>query len=108
MSAIFDGMATVLNDVFGAVVTWTPSGGEAVEITGRFRAEPVRVADEDGREFLMTAPSLRVTRPAADDLAEGDEIAPGNGKTYRILNSHPSGSPAVDAFVIFELEQVTT
>ena len=107
MSSIFDGMAPLLNDIFGSAVTWTPAGGVATTITARFREEPVRVLDEDGREILMTAPSLRLPKSEAASVALGDRIAPGNGRTYEVLNRHPSGSPAEDAFEIFELRDVT-
>lgn len=99
-------MAGLLNEILGAPVTWTPSGGSATALQAVFREEPVRVPDEDGSETLLVMPILRVQRPAADAIARGDLIAPGTGKTYRIEARHPSGSPASDAFVIFELELI--
>lgn len=100
-------MAGVLGAVLGTSVSWTPHGGSATDIDAIFREDPVAEADDQGREILVTMPSLRVQRPAAVAIARGDIVEPGNGKTYRILNKHPSGSPASDAFVLFELEILT-
>ncbi len=100
-------MAGVLGAVLGSSVIWTPAGGPATAIAAVFRETPVAEPDDEGREILVTMPVLKVQRPAADGIGRGDIIAPDNGKTYRILNRHPSGSPASDAFVLFELEIVT-
>lgn len=104
MAGIFDGITGLLVGVFGGSVTWTPTGGSATEIDAVFREEPVRVPDEDGGEILIEFPTLRVQKPVANGLARGDLIAPGNGKTYTIGAPHGTGSPAADAFVVFELE----
>jgi len=107
MTSVFDGLAGVLNGVFGASVTWTPEGGSATAIIGVFREAPVRVANEDGGEYLLEMPTIQIQRPTADAVQTGDGIDPGNSKTYRVEARHASGSPAPDAFVIFELEQIT-
>lgn len=108
MTGIFDGMAGVLNGVFGAPVAHLPVVGAPVTMRGIFREQPIEVADEDGRAILIIAPTLRVRKADAATIATRDEIEPGNGKTYTVENRHPSGSPANDAFVIFELEEVAS
>lgn len=104
MTSIFDGMAGILNQVFGAPVAWTPSGGSTSTIRGVFRDTPVRVPTEDGGEVVTVTPTIEVQKPAADQIRRGDTIIPGNGKSYTVLAPFAKGSPAGDAFVIFELE----
>lgn len=105
--SLFDGMTGILADVFGAPVTWTPRNAPPVSLRAVFRETPVRVPTEDGGETLTVSPTLTVQRPAADSIVRGDTIEPGNGRSYRVIAPFPSGSPAVDAFVIFELETLT-
>ncbi|MEC7763381.1 MAG: hypothetical protein VX874_15875 [Pseudomonadota bacterium] len=105
--SIFDGMAGVLNGVFGAPVTVTPEGEAAVEIRGVFRENPVTVPDADGREVLSVLPVLSVPRNVAETLASGTVVNPGNGRTYSVVNSLPSGSPAGDGFINYELEEIS-
>ncbi|MFN7051351.1 MAG: hypothetical protein ACK4NH_04465 [Gemmobacter sp.] len=45
-------------------------------------------------------------RHLVPELAKGDRIHPGNGRSYAVLNFEPTGSPATDAAVICELERV--
>lgn len=104
--SVFDGMAGVLGDALGTSVMHLPVQGQSSSIQAVFREGPVRVLDEDGGFVLTTFPSLKVQEPLAASLQRKDRIDPGNGKIYEILNSQPSGSPASDAFVIFELEEV--
>jgi len=104
--SIFDGMAGVLNDVFGAPVLFLPRTGGEQQIKSVFREEPVTVTGEDGREVLIVAPTWKVPSTAGVDIVREDCIEPGNGKRYRILNRIHSGSPASDRFVIYELEAV--
>lgn len=106
MTGLLDGMAGVLSDMFGAPVSHTPAGGSAVQITGVFRQEQVRIADETLGEYLDMRPLLRVLPDVAAGISRGDTIAPGDGQTYKVLARQPSGSPALDAFVIFELERI--
>jgi len=107
MTSIFDGIAGTLNAVFGDAVTWTPAGGEAQTVQAVFRRQPVRVDGPDGSETLTELPSLKVQRPLAESLSWGDVISPGDGNTYAVRAGHPTGSPAADAFIIFELELIT-
>lgn len=103
MTGLFDGMAGVLNGVFGAPVSYTPQGGAARVVQSVFRERPLEFADETGRMMLITAPTWRVQRVLVPEVARDDSIVPGNGHSYQILNVHPGGSPAADAFVICEL-----
>jgi len=106
MTSVFDGVAGVLNSVFGAPVVYLPAGGDASEIQSVFRNEPVEIEEEDGSVVMLSA-SWRVPADLAVGVARGDRIQPGNGKTYKILSRIPQGSPAPDGFVLFELEDVT-
>lgn len=104
--SIFNGMTGILTDVFGGSVMHLPALGQGTTIQAVFREGPVRMLDEDGREILSVLPTLKVERSVAASLKRLDHIEPGNGKTYSVLNGLPKGSPASDAFVIFELEEV--
>jgi hypothetical protein len=106
VTSVFDGMAGILAEVFGSKVVHTPAGGGSVQVTAVFREENIAVSDDNGREILGVLPILRVPRPAAGTISRGDVIAPGNGKTYRVVAPQISGSPASDAFTVFELELV--
>ena len=105
MTGIFDGVAGVLADVFGAPVTVTPEAGAPFEVTGIFREVPVVLGQGEGGDVLAVETSLQVRKPEADAIATGAAIDPGNGKTYTVLNKLPSGSPAQDAFTTFQLEE---
>jgi hypothetical protein len=105
--SLFDGMAGILNDVFGAPVTHTPAGGSPVTLQAIFRREPITTVDREGFEALVVSPTLQVPLPQANDVQRGDTVVPGDGQPYRIINRHPSGSPAGDAFVVFELERIS-
>ena len=107
--SLFDGMASALNDTFGAGVVITPlAGGSPVSLKAMFRAEPVTLSGEHGQDILGVLPTLRVPATLAAMITTGDQVEPGNGKTYRIVNRLPSGSPATDAFQVFELEEIET
>ncbi len=107
MTSVFDGMAGLLNVTFGGPVIHTPEIGPQVTIQAQFRKRPIEVLDRDGVAMLMMHPSLRVPEPVASAIKDGDHIVPASGVIYRVLNRHPSGSPAADAAVIFELREVT-
>lgn len=103
---LFDGMASVLSEVFGAEVIYTPAGGAARSVQSIFREQPIEAQDQDGHPVLITAPTWRVRRDLVPAVARGDRIAPGNGKTYAIHNITSSGSTASDGNLICELERV--
>lgn len=104
--SIFDGVAGVLNDVFGSPVTITPAGGAAYEITAIFRIEDDVIADGEGGAIVGDVPRLSVQAPASDALKKGDLVAPGDGTIYRLGARHATGSPAPDRFTKFDLEEV--
>lgn len=106
MTGIFDGMAGVLNGVFGAPVTHYPAAGGSAVLQGVFREDPVEVLADERGTILIEAPTLRLLRDDALSVARGDTIDPGRGKTYRVLNRLTAGSPASDGFWTFELEEV--
>ena len=105
MSDVFNGMAGLLNDIFGKPVDVTPAaGGETRTIQAVFRREPIEVAGEEGFPVLILSPTLKV--PATEILKRGDTVEPSiaPGTRYEIMNGERSVSPASDAFVYYELE----
>lgn len=106
MTRLFDGMAGLVAGVFGAPVTYQPAGGAPRSVQSVFRDQPVEAMDPDGHPVLIVSPSWRVEAGLVPELARGDRILAPNGKTYAILNTQPTGSPASDAAVICELELV--
>lgn len=107
MVALFDGLAGILADVFGEPVTYLRQGGAPPEtVLSVFRRQPAEETDSDGRGILVMAPIWRVQAQLVPQLARGDRIIPGDGRTYEVLNVQPSASPAADAFVVCELYEV--
>jgi hypothetical protein len=105
MTSAFDGMTGVLNEVFGSPVVLTRQGDGPVTVTAVFREMPVEDDVADGRSVVTMMPTLRL-RKTDGDLAKGDLVAPGNGKTYVVLRPIQTASPASDAFVFYPLEEV--
>lgn len=106
MTGIFDGLAGALADTFGAPVTHQSSMGPVRTIVSVFREMPVEVFEEDGRATLVMQPVWRVPLNRAQGIERGDEIVPVPGRRFRVLNRQASGSPAADATVTFELEEI--
>lgn len=108
MASVFDGMAGVLNAVFGAPVTVTRAGQAAVPLQAIFREMPVEQEAADGRIMVTISPTLRVRKGDIAALAVGDLVAPSTtgARTFKVLQAFPSGSPATDAFVTYLLEEV--
>lgn len=109
MTSIFDGMAGVLNDTFGAPVTIQPAtGGGFITVQAVFRRDPVEVPAEDGEPVLILSPTLKLRRDQVPDIARGDLVTPTltPGQQYRVVNTMPTGSPASDGFILCELEEV--
>lgn len=100
-------MAGLLSNVFGGPVTHYPAAGGQAEIEGVFRRTPIQASDEDGREFLIHAPTLKLTKDVAKTVTRGDVIVPHDGQSYTVLAAHPGGGPDDTAFTIFELEDQT-
>lgn len=108
MTGIFDGMTTIVAAVLGGPVTVYPGGGAATTIQAVFRAQPeVEENDYDPGSVIVTVSTLRVLAEDAATLVKGDRIEPGNGKAYELSDPIPSGSPAADAFVLFQLTEIT-
>lgn len=106
MTSLFDGVSSMLAATFGGRVMHAPAQGVPVEIEAIFRREQVEMLAEDGTVSLDMAPMLHVAEPVASTIATGDLVTPEGGVAHRVKNRHPSGSPAVDAFVIFQLQEV--
>lgn len=106
MTNAFDGMATALAGVFGAPVTYTPQGGAQRMVQSILRRRPVSAIGPDGVDVLITAPTWRVRRDLVPEIARGDLVGDAQG-SLRVLNVWPQGSPAADAHLICELEDVT-
>lgn len=106
MTSVFDGMAGVLNGVFGAPVAYQPAGGSSVPLLGVFRRDPIEVSGEDGHQLWIMLPTVKLHRSDVPAIRRGDLIMPSidPGKTYKVVNSPETASPASDAFVICELE----
>ncbi|SOC13758.1 hypothetical protein SAMN05877809_10710 [Rhodobacter sp. JA431] len=107
MSSIFDGVAGMLGDVFGAPVTYQPKSGAAVVVQSIFREEPITITGEQGQDVLIEAPSWRVPRDLLSGVKRGDQIALADGRVFQVLAQIGTGSPASDAFVLYELEPVS-
>lgn len=108
MSGLFDGLTGVLSDVFGAPIIWTPPGGTAETVQSIFRRVPVEVEGPSGEPVLAMQPIWRVRTGAMSRAPKsGDQIQPGDGRTYRITAVQEGGSPAGDRFLTCELELVT-
>ena len=106
MSGIFDGMAGLLNDLFGGPVSYLPRAGAPRQIQSIFRARPVVYTDAEGHEILAVGSTWRVPRAEVPELDRGDRITLDDGRVYSILNWAPTGSPAADGFLICELREV--
>lgn len=106
MTSLFDGMAEVLSDVFGAPVAVEPVQGAGTDIQAVFRREPIEVEGDDGAPVLILSPTLQVSQSVA--LQRNDEVLPSvsPGERFRVANSQRTRSPASDGFVIYELELV--
>ncbi|WP_444668407.1 head-tail joining protein [Cereibacter changlensis] len=106
MAAVFSGMTRIGATVFGAPVRYLPAAGAPREVQSVFREAPIEAVDPDGHPVLIVTPTWRVAPALVPELARGDRIEPGNGKTYAVQTIQPSGSAALDAAVICELERL--
>ena len=104
MTSVFDGMTGILADVFGAPVIWHPANGSDTVIQSIFRESPIVVDGADGQIVRIEAPSWRVARDLAPTVARGDQITIADGRSFRVMVVHNTGSPAQDAFFICELQ----
>ena len=107
MPALFDGVTGLLNGVFGDPICHVGRNGIETTVQSVFRKTPVKVADNQGGEFLLSSPWWRVSQDALPERPrEGDEIAAPDGNRYRILNVWENGAAAADAHLICELEVI--
>lgn len=106
MTRLFDGMAGLLSDVFGSPVTYRPQGGGARVVQSVFRRQPTEDVGADGHSILVLAPTWRVRSDLCPEVRRGDQIEPGDGRTYEVLNVQRTGSPAADAMLVCELYEV--
>lgn len=106
--SVFDGLAGVLDDAFGAPVAWTAAPAGPVTIFGVFREEVLDEAIADGRPDTLAVPMLRVRKTVAQ-LARGHLVQPSAapGRSFIVLRVIPPSSPAADAFRLYILEEVT-
>lgn len=104
--ALFDGVAGLLSDVFGDPVTYLPQAGGTQSVVSVFRRQPTEGVDSDGHPVLILAPTWRVRSDLVPGVKRGDQIRPGDGRLYEVMNVQPSGSPGSDAFFICELYEV--
>lgn len=105
MTSIFDGMAGVLNGIFGAPVMISPGGGPAVEVRGVLRDEPVEQEGQDGETVVSILPSLKLQLADAQGLVRGDLVEAADGRRFRVTHPVPGTSPAADRFTKFVLRK---
>ena len=107
---LFDGLTGIAASVLGDPVSFTPATGANAGVTRSvqsiLRRTPVRATGPDGVDVLITSPSWRVRTDLVPDIARGDAVSHG-GRSYRVINAWPQGSPAADAHLICELEDLT-
>lgn len=105
MTTLFNGISAIGSDIFGAPVAYTPAGGETRTVVSILRRLPITVVGTDGVDELVTAPTWRVCRDLVPEIARGDLVADAIG-LLRVINIWPQGSPATDASLVCELEDM--
>lgn len=103
--SVFNGLTGVLAATLGAPVTFLPAVGAPVVVQSIFRETPIEVLGDDQRPMLITAATWRVRRDLVQ-ATRGDQIQLADGRLFRVSNKVISGSPADDAFMIYEMEAV--
>jgi hypothetical protein len=104
MTDLFDGVAGMLNDTFGAPVTVRNAAGVARTIQAIFRYEPVEIFGEDDATTPVNRPVLVVPKSIAGELAFGESVKVGEQR-FTVVSSEPTQqSPAEDAFLRYYLE----
>lgn len=104
MTALFDGLGTLLAETFGEHVTTTSVFHGTREVLGMLRRDPIEATDDQGRAVLITAPTLRVPQAEAQNIDRGDLVIAPDGRRYRVMAQIESASPAADKLITFELE----
>ena len=111
MSSIFDGMTDIFLATFGSgsddpILVFPGGATVGTEVTGILRNVPVEGADDmDGAPVLSSQYTLKIQPTDATGLGRDDKVTH-NGKTFKVINSVPGGSPAADGFEIFQLKLV--
>lgn len=106
MTALFDGVASLMTGVFGRAIVYHPAKGSSRPVESIFREVPIDVVGADGQEVRIVAPTWRVQRDLAPEVRRGDRITVPDGRTLAVMVVHPTGSPASDAFLVCELQEV--
>lgn len=106
MQGPFRGVAGSLARAFGGTVTLHHGTPRAREVVAVFRRSPRRVDAHNGAEIETMVPVLRGARDELAGLSEGDLIDPQDGQLYRFLFFEESASPAPDALVTAQLEEM--
>jgi hypothetical protein len=104
MTGVFGGMAGALNVMFGGPIFYIPLTGAPRFIKSVFRETPITVTGPDGGDVLIVAPTWRVPKVLLSDAARGDQVEVSDGRRFKVLNQIPSGSPAADAFMLYQME----
>lgn len=107
MSSLFDGVSGLINDVFGAPLTYTPKFGLPREIRAIFRGSPVDLVDADGIRVRDLGPTLRLRRGDAPDIGRGDQITLSDGRRFEVDAVWPYRAPASDGFLVCDLTEVS-
>lgn len=105
MSGLFSGVSGLMNEVFGAPLTYTPKFGLPREVRAVFRSQPVDLVDGDGQRVRDLGPVLRVRRSDIPDLQRGDRITLRDGRIFEIDAVWPSGTAASDGFLMCDLTE---
>lgn len=103
MTTLFTGMTRLLAGTFGDRVFFQPRSGPARGIRSIFRESPIAVSGADGQDLMIEAPTWRVARDLAPEVARDDVITVPDGRAFRVMVVHKNGSPSADAFWICEL-----
>jgi len=105
-ASFFDGMAGILNDVFGDPVVVTPPFGPPVTLQGMFRDSPVEDPAALGRPYGVDVFTVQLQKPLPAQVVRDARIEPSirPGEAFRVLGIFSDRSPATDAFVIVEVE----
>ena len=105
---LFDGLASALNRVFGAEVTFTDRLGVSHVVQGVFREVEVEDPIADGRGMPTLAPVVRVPRDVMPSVVRGWTVAPSIAapRVFTVLHVERASGPAADRFVTIVLEEL--
>lgn len=104
MTTIFEGLSTLVNDVFGAEVVHIGQDSVRSKITARIRTMPHEVEDDNGGSVLAETPMMTCPKDTARPINTGDTVINAAGVRYEIIAPHATSNPSTDATVVFVLE----